>query len=73
MTLSIKGLYVTVKIGDTQHDQHSSLQRSAIMLSVITLSAILLSAIMLSAIMLTVVMLTAVAPRIDLINLGPVL
>jgi hypothetical protein len=57
MTYSIKGLYVTLNISDTQHKPHPE-NNTAIMLNVIMLSVIMLSVITLSVITLSVIMLS---------------
>ncbi len=71
MTLSIKGVYGTLSLSDTQHKRHSELQSSAFIPSVIMLKVtlyfyyaecLMLSVIILNVFMLSTVMLSVVAP-----------
>ncbi len=63
MTLSIKGLYVTLSASDTQHNTAQPLiMLRVIMLRVIMLNVIMLIVVMLSVVIPSVVMLRFMAP-----------
>ncbi len=60
MTLSIKGLYVTLSISDTQHNNAVQLYTEYRVLLII-----MVNVTMTSVIMLNVIMLSVVAPYLD--------
>jgi hypothetical protein len=74
MTLSIKGLFLTLSISDAQHKRNSAYQKCQlfeclyaecrnlliVVLSVIILSVVMLNVVMLNAIMLNAIMLNAI-------------